>query len=79
MTYVIMGLLVVLALLFDFSVWMWLRANPVPPLAPIPDWRVTGSSSTAASTAWQDIGETSAWAVTATSAHAVISTTAGRR
>lgn len=39
MIYVVVTLLV-LALLFDFSVWRWLKANPVPPLVEIPDWRV---------------------------------------
>lgn len=40
MTYVFMGLLVTLAVLFDLSVWAWLRANPVPPTISLFDWEV---------------------------------------
>ena len=52
-----------LALLFDFSVWMWARANPVLPLSPIPDWRVQRFPMHTTSYPAYAVTATSAWAV----------------
>lgn len=72
MTYVFMGLLVALALFFDLSVWMWLRANPVPPLAEVPDWRVRRPITRSDLNDYQLLGSMAATASFASSAFSVV-------